>query len=438
MNSYRYGIAVLNMLLLLIAGLLFVACSEQSTGPENDGNTDQSLSDRALPQLMISLDGETIVNEPKVPARLKILERGEVQQEVHIGIEYRGSTSQQLFDKKSYGVETWDASGEDLDIGLLGFPEEEDWVLYGPYSDITLIRNVFVYRLAAGMGHYAPRTTFVELHIDGEFLWLYVFMEKIKQDDVRLDLADLDPDENDSERVTGGYLLKIDKTAGEPGGDADYTEKLGFRSNYNVYGEAVSYEPYGPKQSEETYFLYEDPDPEAITPQQKEYISNYIHRFETALLNDVEALAGSTFRRSAHGTAGELTYTDFIDLDSFVDFFLINELAHNADAYRLSRFLYKDRGGKLNMGPVWDFNLSLGNEGNEYRRSPETWIYRYNEFIPNDLWLVHFWWPTLMQDPLFREKVKERWRELRPAPGAGRNWTSSSRISFSRSRMMVQ
>jgi hypothetical protein len=75
--------------------------------------------------------------------------------------------------------------------------------------------------------------------------------------------------------------------------------------------------------------------------------------------------------------------------------------------------MYKDRGEKLHMGPVWDFNLSLGNDEQDFRRSPETWIYQYNSYIPGDLWLVPFWWTRLAEDPLFRSRVKERWQELR-------------------------
>lgn len=401
-----------NWFILLIAiGSAVLSCkdnSPSSSGPDPDPDPDPTESESVLPQLAVDLQGETIVDEPKVPALLKVYEDGEITYDGHIGIEFRGASSQQ-FPKKSYGVETWDENGEDIDVELLGLPEEEDWILYGPYSDKTLIRNVFVYTLARDLGRYASRTRFVELYIDGEYRGVYVFMEKIKRDDVRLDLSDLDPDENGPEEITGGYVLKIDKTAGEPGGEASYTEFLGWRSQYDVYGNELNDQPYGEKRGEETYFLYEDPAPEDITEQQKEYIQNYMHDFETALLNDTDG-----------DFDGEYTFTDYADPDSFVDFFLINELAHNADAYRLSTFMYKDRGGKLNMGPVWDFNLSLGNDEQEFRRSPETWIYQYNTYL-NDLWLVPFWWESLTEIPVFREMVKQRWDELR-----ANDWSNAS------------
>lgn len=401
--KFPFGLVII----LIIFGSILPSCTDNGTNsspnPEPEPEEDPINLESSLPQMSITLQGDAIVDEPKVPALLKVYDQGVVTYDGYIGIEFRGSTSQSLFPKKSYGIETWDESGEDMDAELLGFPEEEDWILYGPYSDKTLIRNVFVYRLARNMGHYASRTRFAELFLNGSYEGIYVFMEQIKDDDNRLDLSGLDPDENSPEEITGGYILKIDKTSGDPvPTDFTYTEELGFRSQYGVNGNKLEYDPYFDKKGEETYFLYEEPAWEDISDPQKEYIQKYMHEFETALLNDTDG-----------DFDGEYTFTDYVNLDSFVDFFLLNELAHNADAYRISTFMYKDRGEKLNMGPVWDFNLSLGNDEQEFRRSPETWIYQYNRYLPNDLWLVPFWWSRLTEDPMFRNKVKERWQELR-------------------------
>lgn len=414
MKCYKFNSRLLSLFIILISiGFFFSGCKDSSTSPQPDPEPepDPINMDSALPQLSITLQGAEIVDEPKVPALMKVYENGEVTYDGHIGIEFRGSTSQALFPKKSYGLETWDENEDDIDVALLGFPEEEDWILYGPYSDKTLMRNVFVYSLARDLGHYASRTRFVEIYLDGQYDGLYVFMEQIKRDDVRIDLSGLDPDENSPEEITGGYILKIDKTSGDPvPNDFTYTPELGFRSQYGINGNELDYPPYRQKQGEETYFLYEEPAWEDISDQQKEYIQNYMHEFESALLDDTD-----------DDFDGEYTFTDYVELDSFVDYFLINELAHNADAYRISTFMYKDRGGKLNMGPVWDFNLSLGNDDQVYRYSPETWIYQYNQNLPNDLWLVPFWWSRLAEDPMFRTLVKQRWQELR-----ANEWSNNS------------
>lgn len=383
-------------MLMLLGVIVSVGCSQVSGSDPN--GTDET----PIPLIRINTNGGTIVNEPKIPAQMEVILGEEMLLNTPIGIEYRGSTSARLFEKYSYGLETWDKDGEDTDVTIFDMPEEEDWILYGPYSDKTLFRNVLAYDLARILGHYAARTKFVELELNQEFLGTYVFMEKLKRDKNRLDLKDLDTDDITPDVVSGGYVLKIDKTSGDTSnddwsGDAAYSEFLGFRSNFDVHGNTINYAPYGPKKGEETYFLYEDPAPEDITPEQKSYIQNYINEFENALLND------------DFGTSTR-TYTNYINLDSFVDFFLLNELSANPDAYRISTFMYKNRNGKLNMGPIWDFNIAWGNDS---RSRTDAWIYMYNSYVPNDTWLVPFWWPRLMEDPMFRNAVKTRWNELR-------------------------
>jgi hypothetical protein len=155
--------------------------------------------------------------------------------------------------------------------------------------------------------------------------------------------------------------------------------------------------PPNAQKFQETYFLYEYPKEEDITAAQKTYIANYIDQFETALLAD------------DFGTSTR-TYTNFIDLSSFVDYFILNELFRNVDAYRLSTFLQKDRDGKLAMGPVWDFDIAYDNGD---RIPMDDWIINYNNHVSYDAWMVHFWWPRLMQDPQFKAAVKVRWNSLR-------------------------
>jgi len=313
-------------------------------------------------------------------------------------IEYRGSTSRRLFPKKSYGIEFKEVNGEDKDVDIFGFGAEEDWVLYGPYSDKTFMRNSLIYLLSNQIGVYAPETQFVEVEFRGDYLGVYAMIEKIKRDDVRLQLEGLSPLVSDPQAITGGYILKIDKTSGDTGnsdwaGDALYSERLGFRSNYGADGDFLNYPPYGDKRGEETYFLYEYPDRDLITAQQKAYIKNYITEFEEALL--AEDFSGD-----------DRPYADYIDLNSFADFFILNELSANPDGYRLSTYMHKDRGEKLKMGPIWDFNLAFGNDG---RSQTEGWLYQYNRNYPGDLWLIHFWWEKLLEDPQFRSVIKERW-----------------------------
>jgi len=236
-------------------------------------------------------------------------------------------------------------------------------------------------------------------------------MEKLKEDNDRIAINDLLPNENDELNITGGYILKIDKTAGGDvapgmpleyylnnwGDDAVYTLDNSFRSKYDTYGNLLNSDPYGNKTSQETYFLYEYPKADRISDEQKAYIQNYIEEFEMALLTD-------------DFNSDQRTYTNYIDVASFIDYFIINELTKNIDGYRLSTYMHKDKGGKLKMGPIWDLNIGYNIGG---RVPDDDWIINYNEYQPDDLWLIHFWWKRLMEDPQFKSQLKERWTLLR-------------------------
>lgn len=332
-----------------------------------------------LPVIVIETDSQEIVDDPRIVADMGIIWNG--QGEINymtdpfnnyagkISIEYRGATSQ-VFPKKSYGLETQDDLGENRNVSLLGLPEENDWVLYGPYSDKTLIRNILTYQLAGELGQYAPRTRLCELVVNGEYQGVYVLVEKIKRDQNRVDIARLEPDETTGEDLTGGYIIKVDKMTGNSG-PAWSTETGGI------------------------YFQYEYPKYDEITEEQKAYILEFLEDLEYALTS-VEL--GDTI----------VGYRRYLDEPSAVDMFIINELSKNVDGYFLSTFFYKDadrNGGLLHMGPVWDFNLSFGVA--EYREA-----YRTDGFQIDQNPAI-WWWDRLLQDPEFIGNIKERWAGIR-------------------------
>lgn len=342
-----------------------------------------------LPQIEVNTNGGTIVDEPKISADITISEADVVTYDGNIGIEFRGATSQ-TFPKKSYGLETWDENNEDINVSLLGFPEEEDWILYGPYSDKSLMRNILIYDLSRDIDMYASRSKFVELTINNEYQGVYVFMEKLKRDSQRIDINKLKEDENSGEDLTGGYILKIDKTAGSNLGEG-YNDLNSFTSPHAPLNASVG---------QEINFLYEEPDAEDITTEQKDYISSYVADFENAL-------ASSDFMDPVLG------YKAYIDVPSFIDFFLLNEISNNVDGYRLSTFMHKDKNEKLKMGPIWDFNLAFGNADYCGGGNTNVWAYKFNERCSGDFWLIPFWWDKLLQDPAFVAELKARWNVLR-------------------------
>lgn len=372
----------------LLIFTLLLSCSKENSSGENDDP--ENINE--LPLFKVNTNGNVIVDEPKVDAQLTILKNDVVFQETKIGIEFRGSSSQ-TFPKKSFGFETRNSNNEDVDVSLLEYPEEEDWILYGPYSDKSLIRNKLIYDLSRDMGRYASRSEFVEVDINNEYRGVYVFMEKLKRDGNRIDLNNLKEDENSGENLTGGYILKIDKLSASDfgGGNMGYTTTNSFKSNYL---------PLSATASQEINFLYEDPSAEDITMEQKTYISTYVRNFENAL-------ASPQFQDATVG------YQTFIDVDSFIDFFILNELSNNVDGYRLSTYLQKDKNKKLQMGPIWDFNLAFGNANYCAGGATDVWAYKFNERCSADIWLTPFWWNRLLQDPDFVAKLKQRWGQLR-------------------------
>ncbi|MFT5165958.1 MAG: hypothetical protein ACI8P3_001189 [Saprospiraceae bacterium] len=353
------------------------------------------LDSSNLPIVVINTNGEFIQDEPKIIADMGIIYNGPGQMnhitdpfndyEGIIGIELRGSTSQFIYPKKQYAVETRDEFGENNNVSLLGLPKENDWILHAPYSDKTLIRNALAYKLAGRIMDYAPRYKFCELIINEEYLGVYLLLEKVKRDKDRVAVSKLEADENTGDDLTGGYILKLDKYDGA-GND-------GFVSNYGP-------RPGFPQQ---TVYQFHYPKPDDITIAQRAYIEDFIDQFESVM-------DGDDFADPAGG------YSKYIDLSTFIDYMLINEVCKNVDAYRISTYLYKDRDsidGRLKIGPVWDFNLGFGNV--DFCMGPEidAWVLDYIDFCPEDNWLPPIWWKKLRADTTFRNDAKARWVELR-------------------------
>ncbi len=307
--------------------LLLAGCSSGSaTQTGDDGASDSGAPDTGfpatgtLPRVSISVDDDIDPgDEPWVrdwqPASIEITRDGQVLHGGRAGIHVRGNSSTQ-YDKKSFALETWDANDADADASLLGMPAEEDWVLQGPYSDKTLMRNHLAYSLFRAIGRYAARTAFVELELNGDYRGIYVLMEKVKRGPDRVDLPD------------GGALLK-----------RDWVEE-------------------------------EDDDPLLETARCRDFLTvewpDSVGTIDTRLDAAEAALLDGD-----HGP---------VDLDSFVDHMLLVELARNVDAYVLSTFITLSPGGTLGMGPVWDFNGALGNADYFEAWETAGWHYDNPEF----------------------------------------------------------
>lgn len=344
-----------------------------------------------LPIIKINAYAQTILDDPKVIANMQIIDNGPglrnyvsdmpTMYNGNIGIELRGSSSQG-FPKKSYGLETWDSLGNDLDTSLFGMPSESDWILNANYSDKTFMRNVLSYDISKSMGHYSSRTKYCELFLNGQYMGIYIFMEKIKRDNGRVNIANLTPTDTIGDDLTGGYILKVDKTTGAGG--------VGWNSLFNPTTSTIH-----------PLIQVEYPDVDDILPVQANYIKAFHDSFEIAL-------NGSNFANPATG------YRHFIDVASWVDYFIINEMSKSVDAYRISTFYYKDKdsnGGLMRMGPVWDYDIAWGNADYNGGNVTSGWAYQFNS--PTAGQQVPFWWDRLLQDPYFANTLRCRWNNLR-------------------------
>ena len=343
-----------------------------------------SFDEFNLPIIMIDTYGSEIPDEPRIPAYMGIINNpGEINHiedtfndyDGNITIERRGNSSQ-WNDKTPYRFETVDSLGENNNVELLGMPEENDWVLYAPWQDKTMIRNVLIYKLSNQLGRYASKTRFVELFLNNEYQGVYVLMEKIKRDNNRVPISKLEPDEIDGDDVTGGYILKFDwyYTGDNIGG---------FESDYDGM-----------------IYNYHYPKPSDIAPQQESYIKDYIHNFESVM-------SSNNYADESNG------YPSIMNVESFIDFILLQELAKNVDAYRLSTYMYKDKesvDNRLTAGPIWDFNHGFGNCDYGETWETENWLLEYN---PEGGDQMAFWWELLWQDENFQFKAAQRYTELR-------------------------
>ena len=283
---------------------------------------------------------------------------GTVDYEGPMSIKGRGNSTWG-YPKKPYALKL------DKKDKVLGMPKHKRWILLANWKDRTLLRNEAAFWLSRQTGlPYTVRGQFVELVFNGRHAGNYYLCEQIKIGQDRVDVDEMEPFETDPELITGGYLLELDTYHDY------YNEPNRFTSPYFSL-------PYQVKE----------PDEEDISKEAFQYIQGYVRELE-ALLRDQTRVMNHE-------------YEEYFDVDSAIWFMFVNELANNTDFYNNwpfngphSVFLYKERGGKIYSGPVWDFD--------------------YHGFVPT---LSHQWagatrtvyYPALYKDEKFRNRMVELW-----------------------------
>ena len=342
-----------------------------------------SFTSSNLPIIIINTEnGADIPDEPKILGTMKIIQRPDgarnfltdannddfLNYSGTIGIETRGSSSQAL-PKKPYSIDTLEDDGiEDKGVKLLGMPKEDDWILNSFAFDDSMMRDYISYEMSREMGQYAANLKYCEVVLNGDYIGLYALSEKIKRDGDRVNIAKLSDDENSFPEISGGYLMQTDRVSDE--------NPAAWYSNGAVY-------------------IHEKPNSEDITQTQSYYIEGIFRGLDNNANN-------------SNITSG---YPSIIDIPSFVDYMLMAEIASNADAYALSTYYHKDRGGKLRAGPVWDYNLTYGNDlfdffGTPYDRS-HTYVWQFNYSNTGS-----YFWGDLFNNSTFKCYLAKRFDEL--------------------------
>ncbi len=332
----------------------------------------------------------------KIPATMSVLDAAtnnvaDSAKGTHydIGIKVRGQSSAK-FPKPGYSVEVRDEKGEGMDVSMFGLPPGDDWVFHGPYVDKSLMRNALAHWLFRQAGHYSPRSRHFDLYINGVYRGVYVLLEKIKRGKYRVNVSKLKETDVAGDSVTGGYIWAFDKTGTNTGGmGMEDINKEGFST-----ADGLNVIMHYPKK-------------ENLQTQQQAYLKKY--------LEDLENL----FKNGKNGSG----YENYVDMTSALDYVLHEEVTNNSDSYWCSFFLHKpkdSKGGKVTLGPAWDFNLAMSNGGGMGSTTTDGWQIENPQKqgqggmmmmggglkAPN--WLIGMW-----KDSHYQSELKKRWAELR-------------------------
>lgn len=278
----------------------------------------------------------------------------------------RGNSSR-AFDKSSYKIEFVDENNIEnkKEYSIMGMAKGSEWALHAPFLDKTLLRNYMWMNISANVMGYAPNVRYCECYVNGEYKGLFVMMETIVKSENRVNIENYD---KNSRAIS--YMLKMDKM-----------------NISNKYLETFS--SYTSHLDDGAGFTILYPKATDLTEDVKDIIEKEISDFERVLYS-------YDFKDTKKG------YQNYIDVDSWVDFYILEEFLANNDMCSRSTYLYKDKGDKLKMGPVWDFNNVCDNYlAVEYK--PEGFFFAENRI----------WYDMLFKDEKFVKKVQKRYKELR-------------------------
>ena len=259
----------------------------------------------------------------------------------------------------------------DTEAPLLGMNSHREWAVLADYLDKSLLRNITAFETAriAEMS-WTPSSVSFELYLNGAYQGVYAMTEQVRASEVRFDMEVVKPSDNAGEALTGGYLLEL---------DFHYDEAYKFKTDRELLP-----------------IMFKDP--KKPTAEQFNFVKSYYNLAEQTLYSE-------GFRDSQSG------YRKYIDVESFINYFIVQELAKNVDGnMRGSCYMAIRRNGKIEQPLVWDFDLAFGNADHitwEQGASSAGWEGWYIKTCSP-------WFDRFFEDPQFVAELKDRWNELKP------------------------
>jgi len=339
-------------------------------GPDDPDPIDPPTPPTAyqIPRIYLTTEnGQSIrTKDSYVPGKIRVEDPSctfseEAVFEAEMGIRGRGNTAWGM-PKKPYKIKLNEKAK------ILGIHKDKEWVLLANYDDKSLLRNIVAMEISRRLGFsWTPEMISVEVWLNGDYQGVYTFTEhkKVSKHRVNIDVAT--PEDNTGEGLTGGFYMEFENES--------MNEPTWFTTTrYGV-----------------TLMLHE---PEVPTKEQLEWLVNYVNAFE------------STLYALGHDDRGEKNYYDYIDVDSFINYYILEELAKDPDAnFRKSTYLTKEKGKKLELYHVWDFDITFGNCN-----------YWGDGLIPENFVLKDCVWYNRLfnKDRAWVEAVQKRWKEVLP------------------------
>lgn len=342
------------------------------------------LKNGELPVIVIDTNGQELERYNEINAEMKVYENNHINNfkgtkptlKTDIFINIRGNSSAEM-PKKQYGIKLITSKEKERKESMLGLPKDNNWVLNGPYMDKSLIRNHLVYKTANNIMGYAPRTKYCEVYLntsgekeieDMHYIGVYVLIEKIKAGTSRVNLSKpINYLDETSYIVLRDYAKEHDTLLDT------YSKTLMIEGSGRYSNQLICDYPKGTKLTEEKL--------------------DYINK-------DMDEIEKSMFRKSFKDP--NLGYRNYIDVESFAQFIIINEFFRNIDGAARSAYFHKEIDGKLKAGPVWDFNLSMGNA--EFSNAKTVDGFEIG-IMP--------WYEQLIKDEYFVNEIIKEYKKLR-------------------------